>query len=49
MLKVLCEMEHNDRLVISDGNFPPGSTSKNAIDEYKKIVLKHNDYRMSRN
>ncbi|HHV12106.1 MAG TPA: fucose isomerase [Clostridiales bacterium] len=31
LLKVLCEMGHSDRLVISDGNFPAESIGKNAI------------------
>lgn len=31
LLKVLCEMGHGDRLVISDGNFPAESIGKNAI------------------
>lgn len=31
LLKVLCEMGHGDRLVISDGNFPAQSMGKNAI------------------
>ncbi len=31
LLKVLCEMGHSDRLVISDGNFPAQSMGKNAI------------------
>ena len=31
LLKVLCEMGHSDRLVISDGNFPAESMVKNAI------------------
>ena len=31
LLKVLCEMGHSDRLVISDGNFPAASMGKNAI------------------
>lgn len=30
LLKVLCEMGHGDRLVISDGNFPAESVGKNA-------------------
>ena len=30
LLKVLCEMGHGDRLVISDGNFPAESMGKNA-------------------
>lgn len=30
LLKVLCEMGHSDRLVISDGNFPSESMGKNA-------------------
>ena len=28
LLKVLCEMGHGDRIVISDGNFPAASISK---------------------
>ena len=28
LLKVLCEMGHSDRLVISDGNFPAESMEK---------------------
>ena len=31
LLKVLAEMGHNDRLVISDGNFPAESMGKKAI------------------
>lgn len=31
LLKVLCEMGHSDRLVISDGNFPAESMGKGAI------------------
>lgn len=31
LLKVLCEMGHSDRLIISDGNFPAESMGKNAI------------------
>lgn len=31
LLKVLCEMGHSDRLVISDGNFPSESIGKNSI------------------
>ncbi|WP_122643556.1 RbsD/FucU family protein [Luxibacter massiliensis] len=31
LLKVLCEMGHSDRLVISDGNFPSESIGKDAI------------------
>lgn len=31
LLKVLDEMGHSDRLVISDGNFPAESMGKNAI------------------
>ena len=31
LLKVLWEMGHSDRLVISDGNFPAESMGKNAI------------------
>lgn len=30
LLKVLCEMGHGDRIVISDGNFPAESVGKNA-------------------
>lgn len=30
LLKVLCEMGHGDRMVISDGNFPAESMGKNA-------------------
>lgn len=30
LLKVLCEMGHGDRLVISNGNFPAESMGKNA-------------------
>ena len=30
LLKVLCEMGHSDRIVISDGNFPAESIGKNA-------------------
>lgn len=30
LLKVLCEMGHSDRLVISDGNFPAETMGKNA-------------------
>ncbi|MEF9945068.1 MAG: RbsD/FucU domain-containing protein [Lachnospiraceae bacterium] len=30
LLKVLCEMGHSDRLVISDGNFPAESMGKDA-------------------
>lgn len=30
-LKVLCEMGHGDRLVISDGNFPAESMGKDAV------------------
>ena len=30
LLKVLCEMGHGDRWVISDGNFPAESMGKNA-------------------
>ena len=30
LLKVLCEMGHSDRLIISDGNFPAESMGKNA-------------------
>lgn len=31
LLKVLCEMGHGDRLIISDGNFPAESMGKDAI------------------
>ena len=31
LLKVLAEMGHSDRLVISDGNFPSESMGKNCI------------------
>ncbi|MBR5577445.1 MAG: fucose isomerase [Lachnospiraceae bacterium] len=31
LLKVLAEMGHSDRLVISDGNFPAQSMGKNSI------------------
>lgn len=31
LLKVLCEMGHSDRLVISDGNFPAESMGRNAV------------------
>ena len=31
LLKVLAEMGHSDRLVLSDGNFPAESMGKNAI------------------
>lgn len=31
LLKVLCEMGHSDRIIISDGNFPAQSMGKNAI------------------
>ena len=31
LLKVLCEMGHSDRLVISDGNFPSESMGKDAV------------------
>ncbi|MGN1419354.1 MAG: RbsD/FucU family protein [Acutalibacteraceae bacterium] len=31
LLKVLCEMGHGDRIVISDGNFPSCSVGKNAV------------------
>lgn len=31
LLKVLAEMGHSDRLVISDGNFPAESMGRNAI------------------
>lgn len=30
LLKVLCEMGHGDRIVLSDGNFPIGSMGKDA-------------------
>lgn len=31
LLKVLCEMGHSDRLIISDGNFPSESMGKEAV------------------
>lgn len=31
LLKVLCEMGHSDRIVLSDGNFPAESKGKNGI------------------
>lgn len=31
LLKVLCEMGHSDRLVLSDGNFPAESMGKDAV------------------
>lgn len=31
LLKVLCEMGHSDRIVISDGNFPVETKGANAI------------------
>lgn len=31
LLKVLCEMGHSDRIVISDGNFPAQSMGKDSI------------------
>ena len=31
LLKVLCEMGHGDRIVISDGNFPIGLVGKDPI------------------
>lgn len=31
LLKVLCEMGHSDRIVISDGNFPAETMGKDAI------------------
>lgn len=31
LLKVLCEMGHSDRIVISDGNFPAESMGRNCI------------------
>lgn len=31
LLKVLCEMGHSDRIVISDGNFPAKTMGKDAI------------------
>lgn len=31
LLRVLCEMGHSDRLVISDGNFPSESMGRDAI------------------
>ncbi len=30
LLKILCEMGHNDTLVIADGNFPSASIAKNT-------------------
>lgn len=30
LLKILCEMGHSDRLIISDGNFPAESMGKDA-------------------
>ena len=30
LLKVLCEMGHADKIVISDGNFPAASVGRNA-------------------
>lgn len=31
LLKVLCEMGHSDRIVISDGNFPANSMGKDGV------------------
>ena len=31
LLKVLCEMGHGDRIVLSDGNFPAESMGKDAV------------------
>ena len=31
LLKVLCEMGHGDRIVLSDGNFPAESLGKDAV------------------
>lgn len=31
LLKVLCEMGHGDRLILSDGNFPAEAMGKDAI------------------
>jgi len=31
LLKVLCEMGHDDKIVIADGNFPAEAIGKNAI------------------
>ena len=31
LLKVLCEMGHSDKLVISDGNFPAETLGKDAV------------------
>ncbi len=31
LLKVLCEMGHSDRIVISDGNFPAETMGKDAV------------------
>ncbi|ADL51251.1 RbsD/FucU family protein [Clostridium cellulovorans] len=31
LLKVLCEMGHSDRIVLSDGNFPAETMGKNSI------------------
>ena len=31
LLKVLCEMGHSDRIVLSDGNFPAESMGKDCI------------------
>lgn len=31
LLKVLCEMGHGDRIVLSDGNFPAASVGKGSI------------------
>ena len=44
LLKVLAEMGHSDRLVISDGNFPAESMGKDAIvircdAEYRRFLM----------
>lgn len=31
LLKILCEMGHNDELIIADGNFPSASMGKKAL------------------
>lgn len=31
LLKVLCEMGHGDRIVLSDGNFPAASVGKSSV------------------
>ena len=41
LLKVLAEMGHSDRLVISDGNFPAESMGKDATDtEYRRFLMR---------